>query len=232
LDDTARKYAGFDAEAAWLITDIAGRPAGFRIKTLSEGADTVDWAALEIEIAQYAAGGKAAFSIFECTEDADRFLWQTGETTMRSLTAASQIELSPDGRMRVGKASGRQYWPGPGAAPDIWLDLVCAKFLDSYMDRAVIDVIFADGRIIPALISSVDASQDNRNKWGASYAVRVDFLTGDSNWRQTYYDFKKQPVGRVERGEETLIWHRTDRQTLVEKFGNLERYLGKGSILN
>lgn len=43
---------------------------------------------------------------------------------------------------------------------------------------------------------------------------------------QRYFDFEKNLVGKIDKNQGVLYWHKSDRETLAETFGNLDRYLG------
>ena len=225
------KYSDFDKEIAYLISDAVDRANGFQLKTFTKNPDRSDWAAQKIKSVQNLAGSKGGLTatVCDCSDKLDRFIWQT----LRPGAGNTEIELSRDGRMRVSsrKTGDVTYWPGAGAVPEICLDVIGASFLDSYAVEAVIDVIRPNGQIVPSLVSSIDASQDRGNRWGAPYAVRIEFLDGRGARLRMYFDFKKRPVGKVAKDGQTLVWHSTDRQSLTEEFGNLERYLGHGPVL-
>ena len=81
------------------------------------------------------------------------------------------------------------------------------------------------------MISTVDTSLDTENKWGAAYSVRIRFLLGGDTYVQSYFDFEKNLVGKIEKNQRALLyWHKSDRKTLAETFDNLERYLGSPSV--
>ena len=225
------KYSDFDKEIAYLISDTVDRANGFQLKAFTKNLDRSDWAAQKIKSVQYLAGSKGGLTatVCDCSDKLDRFIWQT----LRPGTGTAEIELARDGRMRVSsaKTGDLAYWPGAGAVPEICLDVIGASFLDSYAAEAVIDIIRPNGQIVPSLVSSIDASQGRDNKWGAPYAVRIEFLDGKGASLHIYFDFKKRPVGKVTKDGRTLVWHSTDRQSLTEEFGNLERYLGHGGVL-
>ena len=71
---------------------------------------------------------------------------------------------------------------------------------------------------------------DAENKWGAAYSVRVRFLLGGDAYVQSYFDFEKNLVGKIDKNQGVLYWHKSDRKTLAETFANIERYLGPPSV--
>jgi hypothetical protein len=228
------KYSDFDKETAWLIRDSVDRAGGFQLETIAKNPDRSDWAAQRIKSVQNLVGGKGGLTatVCDCSDKLDRFIWNTRRTTLGPGIGNTEIELSRDGRMRVSKP-GRgdlTYWPGASAVPEICLDVISANFLDSYAARMVIDVIRPNGEIVPSLVTTADASQDKDNKWGAPYAVRIEFLGGRGLVLRIYFDFKKRLVGKVAMGEGALFWHITDRAGLTKEFGNLERYLRHGGV--
>lgn len=234
LNGLAHKHGDFDRERAWLIEDKFGEAKGFQIESFEEYSDGLDWAKVKAQRVHYLMGAKGDFtkSTFDCSENLDRFIWRTGQRSMRaSGTGAFEVELGVEGSMRVsGITSDLTYWPSEGAVAEILLDTITRVFLSSYSQDVLIDFIFPNGMIVPTLISSVDVSQDANNSWGASYGVQVDFFHSRKNTLLLYFDYNREMVGKVEKKRD-LIWHKSDRNRLTEVFGNLERYSGRRSII-
>ncbi len=236
LGDIIQQQKVADGESIYLINDAVGKPAGFRIETFRKSAEGSDWSSVAVERIHYTVGtrGQASKSHFECTDRLDRFIWQSGRMSRRAPHAiATEIELADDGSMHIRGATSSQeltYRPGEHAVAEILIDQVTRAFLGAYENEALIDLILADGTIIPAVISTVDVSRDTENKWGAAYSVRVRFLHGGEAYVQSYFDFEKNLVGKIEKNRRVLYWHKSDRKTLAETFDNLERYLGPPSV--
>ncbi len=234
--DISQQQDAVDAESIYLIRDALDEPRGFQIETFRKNAERSDWSSIIAERIHYTVGtrGRTSKSHFECTDRLDRFIWQSGRTSRRAPRAiATEIELAGDGSMRVsGATSSREltYRPGNHAVAEMLIDPLSRAFLDAYEKEALIDLILADGTIIPAVISTVDTSLDTENKWGAAYSVRLRFLLGGDAYVQTYFDFDKNLVGKIDKRRRVLYWHKSDRKTLAETFDNLERYLGPPAV--
>ena len=236
LSGLARKYADFDSESVWLIEDEFGKTKGFQIESFSEYSDGLDWAKVKAGRTNYVAGTRGGFTqgSLDSSESADRFIWRTGQRAIRrGGSGIVELELGLDGSMRVSgvASSDLTFWPGAGAVPEMFLDLVASAFIGSFSQDVLIDVIFANGMVVPTVISRVDVSTDAGNSWGASYGVKVEFFNRNNSVLRMYFDYNKRLVGKVEEKREALIWHRSDRATLNEKFGDLKRYSGRRTIM-
>ena len=225
LGDIIQQQNADDGENIYLINDARNQPVGFQIETFSKNAEHSDWSNVAVE--RIHSTGR---SRFECTDRMDRFLWQTWRKNRRTSRAITTIELAGDGEMRISDATSSgelTYRPGEHAVPEILIDRLTRAFLDAYEKEALVDLVLANGTIIPVVISTVDASPDTDNKWGAAYSVRVRPLLGRDAYVTSYFDFEKNLVGKIEKNQRVLLyWHKSDRKTLTETFENVERYLG------
>ncbi|RKY06922.1 MAG: hypothetical protein DRP66_07810 [Planctomycetota bacterium] len=232
LADIRQQQNAADSESVYLINDAGDKPAGFQIEIFRRSAEGGDWSSVAVERIHYTVGtrGQTSKSHFECTDRLDRFIWRSDRTIRRARRAiTTEIELTGDGYMKIRRATSSKeltYRPADGAVPEILIDRIARAFLDAYENGAVIDLILADGAIVPAVISTVGASLDTENKWGAAYSVRVRFLLGGDAYVQSYFDFEKNLVGKIDKSRRVLYWHKSDRKTLAETFDNIERHLG------
>lgn len=236
LSGLARKYADFDSESVWLIEDEFGKTKGFQIESFSEYSDGLDWAKVKAVRTNYVAGtrGGSTQGNLDSSESADRFIWRTNQRAIRpGGSGIVELELGLDGSMRVSGVakSDLTFWPGAVAVPEIFLDIVAGAFISSFRQDVLIDVIFANGMVVPTVISSVDVSTDAGNSWGASYGVKLDFFHSKKSILRMYFDYNKRLVGKVEENLEVLIWHRSDMAAVKEKFGDLNRYSGRRLIM-
>jgi len=236
LGDIIQRQNAADSESIYVINDAMDKPAGFQIATFQKSAEGSDWSSVAVERMRSTVGPRDQIrrSHFECADDLDRFVWRTNRMSLQAARPiATEIELADDGAMHIRGATSLKeltWRPGDGAVAEILIDRIARAFLDAYANDALIDVIFADGAIVPAVISTVNVSGDTQNKWVTAYSVRVRFLHGRDTYVQSYFDFKKNLVGKVEKSQGVLYWHRSDRKTLAETFGNLERYPGPPSV--
>lgn len=236
LADISQQENAVDAESIYVIRDALDEPRGFQIETFRKNAERSDWSSIIAERIHYTVGirGQTSKSHFECTDRLDRFIWQSSRTSQgASHVIATEIELAGNGSMRVSGATSSTeltYRPGDHAVAEILIGPLTRAFLDAYENEALIDLILADGTILPAVISTVDTSLDTKNKWGAAYSVRIQFLLSGDAYVQTYFDFDKNLVGKIDKNRRVLYWHKSNRKTLTEIFGNPERYSGPSAV--
>jgi len=103
--------------------------------------------------------------------------------------------MNKTGTMTV-KTSGRypkemNYQPGASAIPDVFLEFLLNRFIDSYHEKLVIDIIRSDGTINPTLLSRIKDKADN------TYILKLDFLGGQRSSELIYLDDQKNILKRL-----------------------------------
>ena len=137
-------------------------------------------------------------SYFRGDANLRQFTWRV-ETNSRM--GSKGIEMTADSgvltvrRLRAGlsvnQRAGREtseYELGETAVPDIILDPVLTKVLDSNEQAVIIDVIRSEGIITPAYVEKMPPAKGQTD----SNSVRMEWLDGRGYWQQTYYDSSKK----------------------------------------
>lgn len=163
-------------------------------------------------------------SFFHGSADLRQFAWQvktsskmgnkgvemsadSGILSVRRLRASSPFDK------RTGKDTG-EYELGETAVPDIVLEPILIKALDSNEQAFIIDIIRSDGDIIPAYIEKSPRSKDQTD----SNSLRLELLDGRNYSQQTYYDGSKKPAKIVLTQESTYTLNRTDANEIATIF--------------
>ena len=137
-------------------------------------------------------------SFFRGGADLRQFTWRV---EANSRTGSKGIEMTADSgaltvrRSRAGlsvnQRTGREtseYELGEAVVPDIVLDPVLARVLDSNGQAVIIDVIRSEGIITPAYVEKMPPAKGQTD----SNSVRMEWLDERGYWQQTYYDSSKK----------------------------------------
>jgi hypothetical protein len=94
-----------------------------------------------------------------------------------------------------------EYVLGQAAVPDVVLELVEKKLLDSSREEIIVDVIRSDGTVAPVYIEKISPTVARQ---AYAYALRFEILDGRGYWQQIYYDQAKQPA-KILLGQDTIF---------------------------
>ncbi len=101
---------------------------------------------------------------------------------------------------------------GPAAIPEILVELVIRKMLDTECKELIVDVINADGTIAPMVL------REGRPADGFPLAVESRILDGRDYSFIAYYDSQKQLTKVLLRREDNLVLERTNAPTVMRLF--------------
>ncbi len=175
----------------FVIKDAKNRPVGFTTDVLINSPPDEP---LNIQAAGflYTRGRypEEQASFFQCSNKLDEF-----SCKRQSTKSGSEITMNKTGTMTV-KTSGRypkemNYQPGASAIPDVFLEFVLSRFIDSYHEKIIVDIIKDDGKINPALLSRIEEKNDN------AYALKLDFIGGQNFSELIYLDNQKKILKRL-----------------------------------
>jgi hypothetical protein len=98
--------------------------------------------------------------------------------------------------------------------PDVILDPVLTKVLDSNGQAVIIDVIRSEGIITPVYVEKMPPAKGQTD----SNSVKMEWLDGRNYWQQTYYDDSKKPIKIVLGQESTYTLNRADANEIIRIF--------------
>ncbi len=229
----------------FVIKDDKGEAAGYVISIF---ADLGSRAPMNIQAANslYLRGarGREEVIIFQCRDDMSEFVYKS-ETASRfgrsgiegvfdraGVLAIKEYGTFISGRGFEGETAEpfeeRFYRPGAASIPDVLAELVYGELLASEYERILIDVIQADGTIVPIVISR--AKDGNRSEKEAAYAykLRVDFLDRRDSYSQVYLDENKITFKETIQRGVTYVLERSSPAELgkliPEKSGEILKY--------
>jgi hypothetical protein len=235
-----------EREAFFLIKDAAGRTIGFTIEVLSsrfsESPQNFDSDKAEQEPQlnilagsfYYILGRYEQRTFFQSNNSFNEFVWRS-ETIGFSGRSGTETVLGKDGIMAVKElgwqARERDCQISPAAIPDALVEFMFSQMLDSNQQEVLVDIIDADGKIIPALFSQVEAShsfvsQNNSGKAGESaYVFKVELLDGRGFFEQVYLDAGRRISRRLLQQENAYTLERASAEDILRAFPERSGYI-------
>jgi hypothetical protein len=148
-------------------------------------------------------------TFFQSRNNLDEFDWKS-QTSSPDGRSSDEIVTGKNGIMTVKEfdlqTREKNYQISPAAIPDILSEFTLIQMLDSDRKEILVDIIGADGKITPALISR-DA-----------YVFKVELLNGRGFSEQVYLDDQKQISRRLLQQEDTYTLERTTAEDILREF--------------
>ena len=218
----SRGLAGFlgnqNRQAYYLIKDEKMRTIGFTMDVLVDsGADdqpNIQAAGLFYIRAQNSIEQATSF---QCSNNLDEFIYKS-----RTASSGTETVAGRDGVMTVRKFQAnpeeKTYRPGPAAIPDVFLDQLLMQMLESGKSQIIVDIIEANGKIIPTLIAALEVAKDLTADEDAAYAFILEFLDGRGFSEKMYLNDRKQIYLRLARLDNIYILERAEVESIVREF--------------
>ena len=243
---------GQGREGFFLIKEAGGRTIGFAMEVLGSHFSEMPQNGSAIEPAPEAqlnilAGSfyyirrrydREQATFFQSDNNLDEFVWKSESSSLIGRSGTEMV-LSKDGIMTVKKfdmprrfasqnRSGgeeKDYQIGPAAIPDVLGELVFSQMLDSDRKEIFVDIIEADGRITPALVSRTEAEDSVVTGEEAGYVFRVEFLDGRGFSEQVYLDGQRRISKILLQQENTYTLERTSAENILREFPEQGSYI-------
>jgi hypothetical protein len=133
------------------------------------------------------------------------------------------------------QAKEKDYQISPAAIPDVLGEFILGQMLDANDREILVDIIEADGKITPSLVSRIDthspaalqsqSSETNVAKEETVYVFKVEFLDGRGFSEQVYIDNQRQISRRLLQQESTYTLERTDAENILREFPEQDSYI-------
>ena len=212
----------------FLIKDAAGRAIGFTMDVLIDsGRD----AQLNIQAASffYIRGryGREQTAFFQSRNNLNEFTWKSEASGMTGVSGA-ELNLDEAGVMTVRKFSPRpeekDYQLSSAAIPEVFLEFVFGQMLDSDHEKIIVDIIDADGRITPALVSKIE-TEDTAAAEEDGYILKVEFLDGRGFSERVYLDSQYQISKSISQQDGTYTLERSSIKDIAIQFPERADYI-------
>ncbi|MGD8499118.1 MAG: hypothetical protein PVJ86_00630 [Phycisphaerales bacterium] len=222
-------------QAFFLIKDSARRTIGFTMNVLIDsGRD--DYLNIRAAGSFYIRGGQEQGTSFQSSNTLDEFLYKS-ETHGRTGRSGAEIVTDGAGIMTVRKfgpqPEEKNYGLSPAAIPDIFLDQLFRQMLENNTQEVVVDVIQADGKIIPTHVSGIQVTKDIAADEDAAYVFKLEFLDGRGFSERVYLNAQEQIYKRLVQQRSIYIFESTSVKNIVREFPErAEDILQKNRMLN
>lgn len=213
----------------FLIKNMEKHTVGFTMDLL---IDSDRNAPLNIQIAgfSYIRGRytREQVMFFQSDNSFDEFVWKNEVSSLAGRTGSETV-LRKNRIMAVRRfnpwAKEKICQIGPAAVPGILLEQLFRQMLNSNHKQIIVDIIEADGTIIPAFISRIEAQDLPVAEEAAGYALRVELLNGRGFSQQVHFDNQKQ-ISKISLQQESLyILERTDEENILREFPEQADYI-------
>jgi len=222
-------------QSYFVIKDGKGQPAGYVINILADLGSRIPMN-IQAGSSFYLRGrrGQEEVIIFQCRDDLSEFVYKN-ETASRFgrigiegvFDRAGVLAVREYGTFILGKGfeettaepfEEQFYRPGAASIPDVLAELVYGELLASEYERILIDVIRADGTIVPVVISRADDDNRAEKKSTYAYKLRLDFLDQQDSYSQVYLDENEMIFKETLRRGATYVLERSNPAELGRVF--------------
>jgi hypothetical protein len=203
----------------FIIKNSRGRVIGFMIDALMNSEPD---APMNIQAAGhlYGRGLQEQATLFRSRDDLSEFVWQS-ETKSIIGISRTEIILDKAGIMTIGEA-GRQsetrHRLSAAAIPDIFIEHLLKQIFESDIKQIIVDIIDADGKITPTLISIVENMDNISLDEEATYAMKLEFLDEPGFFELVYLNDQKQVTKATLQKDRRYTIEKTSREVVVREF--------------
>jgi len=148
-------------------------------------------------------------SSFRSDNRFDEFAWKSEVHNSVLGRSSTEIILDDTGLMTVKKTGEeyveKSYYLSAAAIPEIFLEEVFLQVLDGSEKEIIIDMIEANGKITPTLVSKIEVKDDYASDDDTDYILKLEFLDGRGFYRLVYFDDQKRPYRILVRQERVYV---------------------------
>jgi hypothetical protein len=164
-----------------------------------------------------------SFDEFACRTDFGSVLGpKAAELRLDKPSAMTVIKLIPQAEKKTCRI-------GPAAIPEFFIDPLLSQMIDSSYKQIIVDIIEADGRIVPALISRADVPAGDEED--TEHLLNMEILDGRGFSQKMYLNAQKQILKILLRQKDLYVLEKTDLENIVKEFPEQAGYVLKQSRL-
>jgi hypothetical protein len=167
-------------------------------------------------------------SRFQCENNLNEFIWES-ESSSPAGRNHTEIILNESGLMTV-RDSGRQielrHRLSPVAIPDIFIEALLSRIIESNTKQIMVDIIDADGKITPTLTSVIE---ENTSDEDSPYVIKLDLLDGQGFSQLIYLNNNRQIARVIVQQNKRYILEAATRADIVREFPERADFLTQKS---
>jgi hypothetical protein len=214
-----------DQPVFFVLSDFHGKAIGFTMDATTV-SDLDANTAIRAGSYYYVRGNipDERVGLFRGDDTFERFVWQVES---HSRAGSRGIEMTADdGVLQVRKSGGGalegEYVLGKAAVPDIVIEPVLRRILDTGRTPIIVDLIGPEGIITPVYVEKINSGEQQGGSASSPQAqedtLRVELLDGRGYWQQIYYDSSKEPIKTVLSQESPYTLNRADANQISKLF--------------
>jgi len=175
-------------------------------------------------------------TFFQGRNNLDEFTWRS-ETSGIVGRSGAEIILDKTGVMTVRRfgrtVEDNRYHISSAAIPTIFDALIFSQILDSDYEEIFVDIINADGTILPLHICRIEKDDSVIERFFSkeaarkevTYVLRLELLDGRGFSDQVFLDNQRRILKRFMQLEAVYIFERTDAETIQREFPERADYI-------
>ncbi len=215
-------------QSSFLIVNSLKSTVGFAVDVIiNSGSDTepnIQAASMLYLRGRYA---QEQATSFVGADDFRQFDWRS-ETVSSLGQSGAEMSLDEEGTLSVtsyDKQTAEEFYRlSPAAIPEVFVDLLLEQLLDTGKERIVMDIIEADGKITPTLISRADPP-DSDNGDRVRYRLVLEFLSTDGYTLDVHFDEQKQIREKILKQDAIFFFNRASIEEISSQFPERADYL-------
>jgi hypothetical protein len=234
----------------YLVKDSSQRDVGFVVEMLLKSGNT-DQTEIQVAGFSYATKPNRweTAMLFKGDSNLDEYVWESqtdqdrvvqirrGALTIRSqeknVRTSTRVLVSQGERITVhrlgpgfdesSRADSTEFEAkiGEAAVPGAVIEAVYIQMINSDTNKVMVDIIFGDGQVKPAVITVSKASGSESQ---ISHIVKIEYL-GLNEVEETYLDNKMRVVKKVLRRNGILVLEPASQEDLVRRFPERADYI-------
>ncbi len=151
----------------------------------------------------------------------DEFAWKS-EIHSKLGRSGTEIILDETGIMTVEKISEesreKNYYLSTAAIPEVFLDEFFLQVLEGNEKEIIIDMIEANGKITPTLVSRIEVGDDFAADDETAYILKLEFLDGRNSYQLIYFNNQKRSYKTFVRQEDVYVLTSTTIEDIKKEF--------------
>ena len=165
---------------------------------------------------------------FQCVNNLNEFVMES-ETSSTTGQNNTEIILDESGIMTV-RDSGTQieskHRISPVAMPDIFIEAILSRIIESDTKQIITDIIDTDGKITPTIVSVIEENTADEN---ASYTIKLEFLDGHGFYELIYLNKNMQITKVIVQQNNRYVLEAATRADIVREFPERADFLSQKS---
>ena len=165
---------------------------------------------------------------FQCENDLDEFIWES-ETNSPAGRKQTEMILDESGVMTVRDFRTQielKHRLSPVAIPDIFIEALLSRIIESNTKQIIVDIIDADGKITPTLASVIEENTDDE---GTPYVIKLELLDGQGFSQLIYLNSHRQIARVIVQQNKRYILEAATRADIVREFPERADFLTQKS---